>query len=544
MKGVVVAPQPLAVAAGVEIFRAGGNAFDAAIATVFVQGLVDPTNTGLGGGMACTAMKAGQAPEYISAMPRVPASFPPDLWVERVISRNPEGGGYLIEGFENQVGHKAVCVPGHVAGLWEVHQSYGTLEWARLLEPAIRLSEGFRLPAETRIAWQVGEAARPGYVTVAEKLGWTAAGRAIYLKEDGTPYRAGEVIVCEDYGNTLRRIASGGADEFYRGSIAEEIDADFRANGGFVSGEDLENYRVVTAEPVKGRYRGLDVFSSQPPQSGVQLIELLHILGHFDLASMDPHSPEYVDLVARAMQACFVDRGRYLGDPEFVDVPVQYLISEEHTGAIAERLRQGDRITLDDPVLLKRNDDSPDTTHVSVWDSNGNAVSITSSLGSSSGAITPGLGFIYNNYMHIFNPFPGHPNSIQPGKRRTSGAIPTILSDEGRPVLITGAPGGVRQSSALWFTITGVLDHGLSPAEALAEPRWHSEDATLHMEAGIYATMGEELRRMGWEDIKGRNAALDPMFFARSQTIHVLGGENYKAASDPRGGGSVGHFRG
>lgn len=542
MNGVVVAPQPLAAAAGLAAFRAGGNAFDAAVATAFAQGLVDPSNTGLGGGVTCVAKPAGQPAFLVSALNRAPMHLPPDLWADKVLSQNPEGGGFLVEGFDNQVGYRSVCTPGAVAGLWEVHQANGRLDWGETIEPSVRLAQGFALPAETRTAWRVDEPQRPGYVSPVEKLGWTPGSRAIYLKDDGSPYRIGETIVCEDYGRTLGLIAEHGPDVFYRGAIAERIDADFRANGGFLCGEDLERYQAQRTTPAVGRYRGLDVATSQAPMSGVQLIELLHVLDHIDLGSMNPRSATYIDVTARAMQATFVDRAMCLGDPEFSDVPVEWMTSAEHTAELAERVLAGERFNVPRMDLHKRNDDSPDTTHVSVWDSDGNAVAITHSLGSASGVVTPGLGFTYNNMMHIFNPFPGHPNSIEPFKRRTGGASPTILSRDGEPVLISGAPGGVRIPIAVLFSIMGVIDHGWSPAEALAVPRWHSETDALHVEAGIAATMADELAALGWDDIRGKPWSLDPFFFARAQTIEIVDGVTYRAASDPRGGGCVAHF--
>jgi len=543
MHGVVVAPQPLAVKAGLDAFAAGGNAFDAAIATAFAQGIVDPTNTSVGGGFTCTAKPAGGPAFLVSALNRAPLHLPPDLWADKVIEQNPEGGGFLVEGFENQVGYRSVCVPGSVAGMWEVHQGNGRLDWGETIEPSIKLAHGFALPAETFVAWRIGTPPRPNYVTVQEKLGWTPGSRAIYLKDDGSPYGIGETIVNRDYANTLRLIAEGGVDEFYRGSIAERIDADFRANGGFLCAEDLERYRALRLEPTHGRYRGLDVYTSRAPNSGVQLVELLHVLDHFDLGSMDPRSAAYIDLTARAIQATFVDRAMHLGDPEFSDVPVEWMTSAEHTTELAERVLAGERFSVPRAEVRKRNDDSPDTTHVSVWDSDGNAVSITHSLGSSGGVVTPGLGFTYNNMMHIFNPFPGHPNSIEPFKRRTSGSSPTIIVDGDTPVLITGAPGGLRQPTAILFSIMGVIDHGWTPAEAQAVPRWHAEDNALHLESGLYVTMHEQLEALGWDDVRGSPWTFDPMFFARAQTIQVLDNATYRAATDPRGGGCVGHYQ-
>jgi gamma-glutamyltranspeptidase / glutathione hydrolase len=539
MRGMIAAPQPIAVRAGRNALEAGGNAFDAAVATAFAQGVVDPMMCGPGGWGNLTCVTASGEPMQLDFYGRVPKRLPPDLWKDRVVSMNRSGGGFLVEGFENQAGHRAVTTPGTIAGLWEMHSRFGRLSWRQVIEPAIELAkDGFPVPAETADIWEDGEAAQPGYVSMPDKLAWTEASRAIYLKPDGTLYQAGDVLFQTDLAQTLERIATDGPDVYYTGDIARQIDADFRAHDGFLSAEDLAEYRVGVLEPVRGTYRGHEVLTNPPPGGGLQIIQMLNILEGFDLGRMDPQSPAYVDLIGRVLQASFAERAEFLGDPEFQEIPWERFIDKGHAGELAAQIRRGEFFEIPVPGGVQRVGDSPDTTHVSVCDSEGNAVGLTHTLGSASGVVTPGLGFTYNNAMHLFNPFPGYPNSIEPGKRRLTGMCPTILRKDGEPVFVAGAPGGTRIVSAVLHTILNVVDHGMSPVEAVTAPRWHCEGPVLELEARLYWNLAGELRDLGWTNIKRSTASFD-RFFARSQCITRDPSGHLRGGSDPRGGGGL-----
>lgn len=538
MQAFVVAPQPIAVKAGQDMYEVGGNAFDAAVATAFVQGIVDPQMNGIGGWGTLTCIPGnGAEPLQLDFYGRVPKKFPIDLWRDRVTSVNRAGGGYVVDGYENQLGHRSVTTPGTVKGLWEMHSRFGRLPWVDVLAPAIRLGhEGVPVSQELYDLWVAP--AMPGYVPFTTKLSHTPANHAIFHHANGSLYQPDEIIRHEDYAATLTRLAEGGADEFYKGGIAREIVADFTANEGFLGFDDLADYEVDERMPLLGEYRGYSIHTNPPPGSGLQVIELLNVLEGFDLGRMDPESPEYVDLTGRALQATFADRARYLGDPEFVDVPVDRLLSKSYAAEVRDRITSGAFTDVPVPGGIQRLEEGPDTTHVCTFDPEGNAVSLTHTLASASGVVTPGLGFTYNNAMHLFNPMPGYANSLAPSKRRITGMAPVIVARDGRPVLVVGAPGGTRIVSAVLHTILNVIDHGMSAIEAVSAPRWHCEGNILELEARLYWACSEPLRRMGWEKIFRSSASYD-RFFALAHAIQFREDGRIVGGADPRGGGGV-----
>jgi gamma-glutamyltranspeptidase/glutathione hydrolase len=318
----------------------------------------------------------------------------------------------------------------------------------------------------------------------------------------------------------------------YKGEIAEIIADDFQGNGGFITREDLANYRLVVERPLRAMYRDYQVFSAHPPSSGAQLIQLLNILEQLDLRSMGHLSSRYVHHVARAMQISFADRASFMGDPEFVDVPVERWISKEYAAECRRRLLSREKIVV--PKLKPR--ESGSTTHISVMDGEGNAVSLTHTLGSASGVITPGLGFTYNNCMYQYNPFPGHPNSIEPGKRRITGMAPTIVFRNDRPWMVVGGPGGTRILTVVMHTFINVVEFGLSAFEAVSAPRFQCEGEDIEMESRLYFLVREELEAMGWK-LEPSAYALDNGF-ARAYAIINRGEDRgLEGGADPRAGG-------
>jgi gamma-glutamyltranspeptidase/glutathione hydrolase len=310
----------------------------------------------------------------------------------------------------------------------------------------------------------------------------------IYLK-DGRPYDEGERFSNPDYAGTLRHLARHGADDFYHGELAERMSADLAANGAFVTAEDLASYAAREGAPVAGSYRGLTLATSQPPHGGPTLIAILNILEGYDLAAMAHNSPEYIYLVAMAMKAAFADRNPHLGDPEFGDVPVAWMASKERAAHWRAQIDSGAPIVVSDTPTT-----APDTTHVSVVDSDGTCVALTHSLGMSSGVITPGLGFMYNNSMVNFNPLPGHRNSIAPRKGRTTGMAPTIVYRDGAPALVVGAPGASRIITGVLQVILNVLEFGMSPAEAVLAPRFDCQGNLIVCQARIPEYVCERVR--------------------------------------------------
>lgn len=537
-RGLVVAPQPLAVEAGVAALRQGGNAIDAAIATAFAQGIVDPHNCGIGGfGSMLVYMGGDGRSTMIDFHGRAGSRATPDMFAEAVEGRVlGHAERYQVRGYVNQIGYQSVVTPGTVAGLYEAWQRFGRLAWPALLEPAIRLArEGIDLPGEVARQW--AERPESGHVDGLTRINATQESARIFLK-DGRLLLAGERLVQPDYADTLERVAERGADAFYQGEIGDRTADDFARNGGLVTREDLSSYRVDVYEPVRGTYRGHEIVSSPPPGSGVQVIEILNILEEFDCGSLDHGEPAYVELLARAMRLSFTDRSRYLGDPKFVDVPVDLFASKEHAAELRAFLGRAHLIAQDEARVSAGQPESLDTTHVTTVDEERNCVSLTHTLGSASGVVTPGLGFTFNNCMYQYDPLPGRPNSIEPGKARVTGISPTIVFRDGRPLLVVGAPGGTRILGAIAHTILNVLDHGMTVAEAVAAPRWHWEAATIDIEPRLYHHVREALEGKGLR-LRSSRYSYDPSF-ARAHAIMIdPAGGRLKGGADPRGGGGV-----
>jgi gamma-glutamyltranspeptidase/glutathione hydrolase len=531
--GIVVAPQPMAVAVGVDVLREGGNALDAAIATALAQGIVDPCNGGIGGfGCMLVHDAARGRTTAISYHGRAGSKARPDEFASDVIGQiHGHAERYEVRGSVNQVGYRSPVVPGVLAGFDAAHRQFGRLPWKVLFEPAIRLArDGIPLPGEVYAHWT--ELTEAGHKPGLERLQATPECARIFAPE-GRLLKPGEHLRQPDYAATLERLAVAGAQDFYRGEVAHAIAGDFSRNGGLFGLDDLAAYEAEVGDPLRGSYRDLGICSSPLPASGVQVIELLNILEHLDLATLRRESEaRYVHLLGRAMLATFADRARFLGDPRFVDVPVERLVGKGHASDLAA-LVQGDQpITVESLGYVERH-----TTHVCVMDREGNAVSLTHTLGSASGVVTPGLGFIYNNCMYQFHPFPGHPNSIAPGKSRLTGAAPTLVFRDDAPWMALGALGGTRMPTAIVNTFLGIVEHGLRPVEAVDAPRFHAEGAWLEIESRLYWRLRDELEALGWRlrpSMKGYDRAFALVFCALRNE-----GGGFSGGSDPRGGGGL-----
>lgn len=494
MTGMVVAPQPLAVEEGARALMAGGNAVDAAVICALVQGVVSPQMCGVGGyallQMHRAAGTAAAGPVALDAPATAGAKVAPEMWEDRLIRPNPDGWGFFLRGKVNDLGYTSVCTPGAVMGLATILERWGTIPWEQALEPAARIAEeGFGVDSVLAAGWQ-DEAAHPEASSLLDYVRGNAEASRIYLNPDGRPYAAGETLRNPDYARTLRHLARCGPDDFYRGELAARMSRDLAANGSFVTAEDLAGYRIRDVEPAVGTYRGYTVRSSPPPHGGPTLVAILNILEGFDLAAMGHNSAEYIHTVSMAMKAAFADRNPHLGDPLFVDVPLEWMLSKERAAEWRRRIEAGEEI-----VAAFVPPESPDTTHVTVVDGAGNCVALTHSLGSSSGVITPGLGFMYNNSMVNFYPIAGHPNSIAPGKSRTTGMAPTVVYDGDRPVLVLGAPGATRIITSNVQVILNVLEFGMSITDAVLAPRFDCEVGAIRCQARIPEYVLVEVRR-------------------------------------------------
>jgi gamma-glutamyltranspeptidase/glutathione hydrolase len=526
----VVAPQAPAVESGIEVLRRGGNAFDAAVTTALAQTVVDPQNCGIAGFGVANLRAADGRHVVIDFNATAGSRVRPEMWRHLLIEQDWTGYGYHLEGQVNDVGYQSIMTPGTVAGLAEVLRRFGTISWAEALEPAIALAEqGFLVSPELWRLWNqpaVGER-----LSMRERIGFTPASRALYIKPDGETWRPGERLRNPDYARVLRRLASAGPEDFYTGELAQRMAEDLEANGAFVTAADLANYRVRVVEPLWLTYRGYELATNPPAGGGVCLAEILKIVEHEDLAALGLNTVEYITLVARAMQAAYADWYSVVGDPAFVDVPVERLLSSSH---IQERYQL---VRSDQPIAVPRRVREQGTTHVTVIDSAGNVASITHSLGSSSGIVTPGLGFTYNNCMNAADPIPDGPNAIAPGKARITGMCPTIGLKRGEAVFALGAPGGTRIITGVLQATLNLVDHGLTPVEAVSAPRFDCQSEILDCEARIPSWVRAALADRGFRVVE--NPALYGNF-ARVQLIarDPLTGQ-LRGGADPRSGGVV-----
>ena len=487
MPGMIVAPQPVAVEEGAKVLMAGGNAVDAAVTSAFVQAIVSPQMCGIGGYLILTLHMAGQepgnpsAPAFSMDAPALAGSkVTPGMWQDTALKPNPAGWGYFVEGKVNDVGYQAICAPGTVRGLATMLERWGTVSWDEAILPAVRVArDGFTVSAHLAAGW-LGKAAYPEESALLDYVLANPEARRVYLHDDGSPRHSGETLRNPDYGETLVHLARHGPDDFYTGRLASRISDDLAANGSFVTEEDLATYRLREPDSVTGTYRGCTIATAPPPHGGPTLIALLNILEGYDLASLGHNSPEYIHRVSMAMKAAFADRNLHLADPEFVDVPLAWMTSKKRAFEWWQHLDSGEPINVS---FLPQG--SPDTTHVSVVDGEGNAVALTHSLGCSSGVITPGLGFMYNNSMVNFRPWPGHPNSIAPRKSRTTGMTPTIVFKDGEPVLTVGAPGATKIITSVAQVVINVLDFGMTVSEAVLAPRFDCQGDEIRCQARI-----------------------------------------------------------
>lgn len=465
-EGMVVTQNDLASAIGAQVLRDGGNAVDSAVAVGFALAVTLPRAGNLGGSgfmlLHLAEERRTVALEYYS---QAPAS----LRVEQL--RKPDG----TVDEEKRYSRLGAGIPGTVAGMWHVHRQYGKLPWQRLMQPAIDLAaKGIIVSEDFAYALDVRR----------DRLRRDpAAAKALY-KANGESYVAGERFVQKDLAWSLREISKGGADAFYRGSVARKIVADMQANGGAITMDDLARYELREQEPIWSDYRGHRLALMPPPASGVLLAELLNVVENFPMKELGSNSVASIHVIAEASKRVFADRGVYFGGYPDYQVPVAGLISKAYAKSLAQTIdleKASDVATLEagDPTKYE----SRDTTHYSIMDSAGNAVSNTYTLGSSFGAhvMVAGTGILLNDHIYNFalhdGPVIPHSldtsvaNALAPGKRSTSAITPVIVFQGDRPYLVSGSPDGARIIPSMAQLIVNVVDHGLNVAEATGRPR-------------------------------------------------------------------------
>jgi gamma-glutamyltranspeptidase/glutathione hydrolase len=522
--GVVVSGHPLASAVGARVLERGGNAIDAAVAVGFALAAVLPEAGNIGGGGFLVYRSAVGEALALDYRERAPLLASRDMFLDE--------SGEPTE--KSVVGHLAAGVPGAVAGLHAMHERLGSLPWAELLAPAIELARGH--PIDEARSRHLGEAA--------DLLLRFPASAAQFLP-GGAPPPPGSTWSQPELATTLERIAARGPDGFYRGETAALIVAEMARGGGLVSERDLAEYRAVWREPVVAEYRGHTVYSMPPPSSGgITLMLLFNILeGYSPLPPAG--SAELVHLEAEAMRLAFIDRNRHLGDPDFVDMPLPRLASQEY----ADELRSGidpARATPTPPFRLDEVE-GDHTTHYSVVDREGNAASITTTINSwfGSGVTVAGAGFLLNNEMDDFAAAPGKPNqfglvegernAVAPGKRMLSSMSPAVvLGPDGELRLVLGSPGGPTIITTVFQVISNVVDHGMTLEKAVESPRVHHQalpDVLSFEPGGLDAEAQRALRALGHQLSEREGWSGDVAAVA-------FDGRTFHGVADPRRGGA------
>ncbi len=472
-RGVVTANHPLGSAAGVEILAHGGNAIDAAVATLFTLNVVEPMMVGLFGAGWTNIRLADGTQVVLDNYSTAPAAATPDLYTP-ISETWPD---YMeTEGRKNRVGYLAVGVPGTLKAWAELVEHYGRLDLATVMQPAIRHAErGFRASQYLHELIQDNQADLAGCPETA----------TIFLP-DGRPPAAGHLIVQPALAASLRTIAKEGAEALYGGALGETIAHGIQQHGGILTLDDLRAYRTIRREPLTTTYRGYDVTLPAPPCSGgVHIAQILRILEGYDVAAMGFGTVDMLHLLAECFKVAFTDRAAHVGDPASVAVPVEWLVAEDYA---AERRTGIDMVKATAPVPgVPPWVESATTTHITSADADGNIVAMTQTINNAFGArvMAPGTGILLNNTMALYDPHPGHPNSVAPGKRAVSSMAPTIVTQGGRPFLALGLPGGVRIFPSVLQALINVIDHGMSLQEAVEAPRTWTQGQELEVEEAI-----------------------------------------------------------
>ncbi len=530
---IIVAAQPEAAEAGARALMRGGNAVDAAIAAALVQGVVDPQMCGVAGFGSCHLyMPAAGEHLCIDFHANTPLAATPEMWADLIEGETRDGFGFLLKGKVNDLGYQAVATPGSLKAYFEAVRDFGTWDWADVCQPAIEQADrGFVVRPHVDFWWRQG--AIHGRAEVTDRLAFSRTGREVYFRPDGAVKRVGDHVANPDLARTLRRIAKGGADVFYSGEIADEIDADMAANGGLMRKADLEAYRTVRTDPLWTDYRGRRIASNRPPGGGVQLLEMLNILEHFDLASIGHNSSEYIRIVAEAMKQATIDKDAHVGDPAFVDVPLDRLLSKAYAAEAAARIARREQAHV--PRYQPGEREAADTTHVVVRDNQGNIVTMTHSLGMPSGVIPDGLGFMFNGCMGVFDPRPGRAGSVAPGKSRFSSLCPSILFDGEAPVAALGAPGGTQIAMGVMQTVLNLVDFEMSPTEAIAAPRFSATSDVIDVTNRIPGYAVEPL------EAEGYTVQRSPLTFAFAapHAIDFWPGRPLRGGADPSHDGAI-----
>jgi len=521
--GMVVSSQRLASQVGVDILKLGGNAVDAAVAVGYAQAVVNPCCGNIGGGGFMTLRLADGRDVFLDFREKAPSAATADMYLD--------ASGQVVKSASLK-GYRAVGVPGTVLGLDTALQKYGRLSRQQVMQPAIRLArQGFVLArGDTDII-------DSKVATIRDDL----EAAKIFLRRDGSPLQPGDRLVQKDLARTLQEIAQRGPEAFYRGRIPAAVERAAQAAGGILTAADFADYAISEREPVRCDYRGYLFISAPPPSSGgVTLCQILNTLEGYDLKSLGFNSAASVHVLVEAMRHAYLDRNTLLGDPAFVNNPLDRLLSKDYAATIRQRI--GDQATPSADVRPGvPPHESTETTHYSIIDGEGNAVAVTYTINGRFGAavIAPGTGFFLNNEMddftvkvgakNLYRLVQGAQNAIAPGKRPLSSMSPTLVIRDGRVFMVLGSPGGSRIISIVLQTALNVIDHGMAAQEAVDAPRIHHQwlpDKVYFEMRGLSPDTQKILREMGHELVEQM-----PWGAAELILVGLPGAEGAKVAS-------------
>lgn len=534
--GMVVSVSSYASQVGVEIMKKGGNAIDAAVAVGFTLAVTYPSAGNLGGGGFMVIHLADGTNTAIDFREKAPISAHREMF----LNDNKEFIPKL-----SQRGTTSAGVPGSVAGLLYALDKYGTLSLAEVIQPAIDLA---------RNGWKIERRDSIYFSNTISRFSMYPSSMKIFTK-DSVPYSTGELFVQKDLSRTLEQIKENGIDGFYKGRVAELLVQQVSSMGGYITLTDLEKYQPVEREPVIGTYRGYEIVSMPPPSSGgIALVEMLNILENYNLSDEDWQSSTYIHHLVEAMKYAYADRTYHLGDDDFYPVPKDQLTSKGYAKTIFERIEQNkNKAVLSSEIKnyeVKQVYESTETTHYSVYDSYGNAVSVTTTINSSfgSGIVVEGAGFLLNNEMDDFSGKPGvmnqfgllgtEANSIQPEKRMLSSMTPTIILEDNKPFIIIGSPGGSQIITTVLQVILNCIDYDMNIREAIEAPRFHHQwmpDSIFYEQKTLTPELRNKLTALGYHfhdegaDKRRIGIAEGIMIDQKNKIIY--------GASDPRGGG-------
>jgi len=539
--GMVTAQEIIAAEVGRDILAQGGNAVDAAVATGFALAVTFPAAGNLGGG-GFMLVALAQSDEVIAIDFREMA--PNEASRDMFLGEDGE-----VDNSKAQYSRLSAGVPGSVMGLLDALENYGTMSRKQVMVPAIRLANK-GMPVSYGLA--------QGFASSKAYLSKDPSTLAYFYKPGGKLYQQGDRFKQRDLAKTLKRISKYGRAGFYAGKTADLLVAEMQQGGGLITHADLKNYRSVERKAVKGVYRGYEIYSMPPPSSGgVHVVQMLNILEGYDLRALEHNSADYLHLLIEAMRRAYADRSKYLGDPDFFDVPVGKLTDKSYAARLRGTIDR-DKASRSEDILPGRHlvKESPATTHYSVMDKWGNAVSVTTTLNFSfgSGYSVDGAGFLLNNEMDDFSSKPGTPNGfgliggvankIEPGKRPLSSMTPVIIKKDGNPYFVTGSPGGSTIITVVLQNILNIIDFDMNAMEAVTTPRIHHQwlpDIVI-TEPGISADTVRILEERGFNFSKDAQGKYKRTTLGRANAIKQKRGYLYGAA-DPRSptSGAAGH---